>query len=253
MWHPPGCHYFRASGSDDMRKTMFKSQGKCDNQDNMKRRFALFALLLIPYALMAAPWSAGGFAGVRYRSTAPDLVLYGIDASYEGLGLHFSGIGDDDFSLVLGYDLRAGANIHNRFIFHTDNVPGEGGFATIGYLFGQDFAWDWFRLAYGVGVQGSVSYSPFSDPLFSIIPLLDIRLGFEFAPATVMFYFTMVHPESMEARLNASLGATAEFSITENHHVFLDGFIALDNIMDFHTYPISGWGVSAGYIYRGNV
>ena len=207
----------------------------------------------MPSVLMASSWSAGSFAGVRYRSTAPDMVLYGVDASAYDASLHFSGIGDDDFSLILSYDLRVGDTIHNRFIFHTDNVPAEGGFATFGYLFSQQFAWSWFRLGYGIGIQAGVSYSPYSEPFFSLVPLIDLRLGFELGPVRMMVYETMVHKEAMEYRLAAATGATIELSIDEHHMVYADGFFSLDNIMDCHTFSISGWGVSVGYSYRGTI
>ena len=219
----------------------------------MKRIVSLFACILIPGMLFAVSWSAGWSFGARYRTTAPDLFYYGFDATSEDVSFHFSGIGDDDFSFVSSYDLKVGDTIHNNFIFHTDNVPCEGGFATIGYLFSQQFAWDWFRLGYGIGIQSGISYSPYSPPFFSCIPLIDLRIGFETGPVCVMIYETMVHPDAMEFRLSATTGITAEFTINENHMIFADGFFELDNIMDCHTFVISGWGVKAGYRYRGTV
>ena len=211
-------------------------------------------LLLLPAMLFAVDWSAGASLGARYRSTAPDLFYYSLSASYENLDFAFSGIGNDDIAADLRYDLSLGKTIHNEFIFHTDYTPGEGGYSSLGYLFSQQFRFSWFLLRYGIGVQGAVSYTPFADkPFYSLIPLLDLAIGFDIAPVSFIIYGTNASPDTSEWKLMLSFGTRCEVEISDEHLLFADGFIAIDNIMDMSDFTLSGWGVKLGYAYRGSV
>ena len=218
----------------------------------MRRISLLFLMLLISSSLFAAAWSFGNFMGVRYRSVSDSLVLYGLEASYDDLSFHFAGLGADDFTASLSYDADVGKTIHNTFILTTDSVPSEGGFATLGYLFSQHFAFSVFRFGYGFGIQGGVSYSPYSDLFYSLIPLFDLRLGIDTGYFIAELYSTMVHPDATEWKMAITSGLTVEVR-SGNSSIFADGFFTLDNLLDVHTYLLSGFGVKVGYRYRSAV
>ena len=221
---------------------------------NLRKACCLISLLFISSMLFASSWSVGASLGTRYRSTAPDLFYYFLSASYENLDFAFSGIGNDDIAADLRYDLSLGKTIHNEFIFHTDYTPGEGGYSSLGYLFSQQFRFSWFLLRYGIGVQGAVSYTPFADkPFYSLIPLLDLAIGFDIAPVSFIIYGTNASPDTSEWKLMLSFGTRCEVEISDEHLLFADGFIAIDNIMDMSDFTLSGWGVKLGYAYRESV
>ena len=218
----------------------------------MKKLVLLIAFLLLSFILQAASWNVGGFAGMRYRSISPDEFSYGLFAEYNDFSLHFSGITSDNFLLTATYDLTVGSTIHNNFIIHSDNVPGDGGFTTLGYVFSQLFAWKWMMLGYGVGIQAGISYSPYSSYLYySFIPLFDCRVGINTDSFSSVFYCTMVHPETIEWKMTATTGVSAEVRFGKGHSVFADAYIVFDNLIDVSTFVLSGWGVRAGYAYRG--
>ena len=60
-------------------------------------------------------------------------------------------------------------------------------------------------------------------------------------------------PDTSEWKLMLSFGARCEVEISDEHLLFADGFIAIDNIMDMSDFTLSGWGVKLGYAYRGSV
>ncbi len=217
----------------------------------MKKFILLVVVLLLDIFIYAAEWNVGFFGGVRYRSISPDKFSYGLFAGYDDFSIHFSGISADDFLITATYDLDIGRTIHNNFIIHSDNVPEEGGFSTLSYVFSQLFSWKLMILGYGVGVQTGISYSPFSSTYYSVIPLFDFRVGIHSDSFFSTIYCTMIHPETMEWKMTATAGAVAEIEIENGHFIFADAYFVFDNLIDVNTLVLSGWGIKAGYIYRG--
>lgn len=216
------------------------------------RRIGVFLITFTLLSVLhASTWSAGGSLGVRYRSTAPDLISYGVFSAFDDFSFYVSAIGNDDYAVSLRYDLPVGKTIHNEFIFHTDIASYEGGYSTLGYLFSQRFRWSWFMLGYGVGVQGGVSFSPYSAPFYSLIPLFQLNAGAAFGPVSILLYGTNATHDAIEWKMMVSLGTAIRVNIDEHNSLFIDGFITLDNLMDMSDYTLSGYGVKIGYSYRG--
>lgn len=218
-----------------------------------KRLVSLLIALGLLSSIFASEWSIGGSLGLRYRSTSSDLISYGIYTSFDDFSFSASMIGHDVSAFQFRYDADIGKTIHNEFIFHTDIVPSEGGFSTLGYLFSQQFQWSWFFLGYGLGAQSGISYSKYSVPFYSLIPLFSLDLGVCFDQFSFIFYGTNATHDATEWKLIAALGAKAKMDINKHNSLFMDCFITLDNLMDLTDYTLSGYGVKIGYSYRGTV
>ena len=198
-----------------------------------KRLVSLLIALGLLSSIFASEWSIGGSLGLRYRSTSSDLISYGIYTSFDDFSFSASMIGHDISAFQFRYDADIGKTIHNEFIFHTDIVPPEVG--------------------YGLGAQSGISYSKYSVPFYSLIPLFSLDLGVCFDEFSFIFYGTNATHDATEWKLIAALGAKVKMDINKHNSLFMDGFITLDNLMDLTDYTLSGYGVKIGYSYRGTV
>lgn len=217
----------------------------------LKRISALVLFLAAMTSVSAVSWKAGTFLGARYRSTSSSLFSYGAFAAVDDFSFNFSAIGAEDFAATLSYDLKVGKTIHNYFTIHIDNVPGEGGFSTLSYLFSQHFKSRYLFFSYALGVQGGISYSPFSPPFFSLIPAYDLRAGFCLSPFSLSIYTTTAMSETIEWKMVLNSGLSAVIALSEKQSIFVDSFIVLDNLMDVSNYLLSGWALRVGYAYKG--
>ena len=98
------------------------------------RRIGVFLITFtLLSALHASTWSAGGSLGVRYRSTAPDLVSYGVFSAFDDFSFYVSAIGNDDYAVSLRYDLPVGKNrpasMYDLMLVH----PGQGAYSFLHY------------------------------------------------------------------------------------------------------------------------
>ena len=218
----------------------------------MKKLIAFPLLFLLILPLSAVPFSVSASTGIRFDQTSRTPAVFSMSGEVGNLSidLQYQAGG----GLLTALDYRFGDKQNTSHIISASSTffpEDKGGWTGISYLFSQNFIWDFFSIRYGIGVQGSVSWSHYSRvPLWSLAPLLSLSAAFSLDPIRITFYASINHRWDRSWRFRPYCGLLAEGKINENNAVFVDSYITFAEMLMDRVVTDYAWSIRAGYIYR---
>lgn len=216
-------------------------------------KFVFVFLIIISSALFAGDFSVGGAFEYRDSNTTINSNTFLTHFRYNDTSLSFQ-MQSGEYSSSLIYQPRIGKSISFRLIAHTLYVPEEGGFSDFSLVFKQHFQWHYFALRYSLGAQLGVAYSEYASFLsFSVSPLVGVGFDLIFNPVKISFDYGL--DDDFERSWKAVPIARASLSLTinEKHELVVSSFVREAEYLMDPWHLITAWGVSFGYVYRGNV
>lgn len=222
----------------------------------MGKRVILFSALLIIYssAIFAEAFYLGLYLGYRDSTTTINSNVVNLVAGYENFSFDAQIQGNEEFSVSGIYDFKVGKTLHNELIVHSLYVPEEGRFSDFSYFFSQNIESKYIGLFYGLGLQVGLAYSQYSSLLsWSLSPLIKIGGKLKIDPVSLSFGYSLNSNIERSWKAIPIYFADLKVQFNENSSVILSGFMREAEYLMDNWHMITAWGISLGYVYRGNL
>ena len=172
---------------------------------------------------LAASVSVEGATGVSYNMTmdGSPKVFGDLTVAYDDWSLYTEYKYKNSITADIQYHSTEGilnhqANVFSRWILK------EGGFTAASYMLILNLGVKGFYFNLGLGVEGAVSYSPYSkEPLFILSPQARVKLGYENNLFGVCIFLEDNYRSEKEWNAKTSLGLDFSFSLSDRDSLLL--------------------------------
>ena len=193
--------------------------------------------------------------GTGYRANIAmkdnELRFFDLGLSFDSLSIYARSHAFYVNEIASEYDLKSGRYIHNRFMAHSQYVAGEGGFSDCGYVFALAFDYKHAAFGFGLGIQGGIAYSEYSDGvLYSLSPLVSADFALFFNPIRAVFYMDMASRFEHLWKASPLFGIKLEALLNDTSSIAADLYIqGAEYLMDPYFRPYTA-AMRLSYRYR---
>ena len=215
-------------------------------------RFVI-GLLLALIIILPLPAASSVEASLGFRDTGNPVHSHpvSISASIDGFhgGLFLSG--RDELGVSAGYTFALPHNLGITADLWTGYYPMLGGHTNLGVKLSHSVDIGWYRLSYGFGISGGLSWSEYINALtWSLSPYLHIANTFRFDPVAIILLLTFGHPWESEWCLQPLAALRVDIDIADGNAVFAEAYVKAAEYLFAYTEVVGSWGVRVGYTWR---
>ena len=187
------------------------------------KKTILILLALLSLMPLAAAVSVEGATGLSYNMTSDGSpkVFGDLTVTYDDWSLYTEYKYRNTFTADIQYRNTKGILNHQANVFSRWIVK-EGGFTAASYMLILNLGVKGFYFNLGLGLEGAVSYSPYStEPLFILSPQARVRLGYRGDIFGVCLFLEDNYRSEKEWNAKTSAGVDFSFSLSEKDTVLL--------------------------------